>query len=432
MLSIRERALASWTDLPPAARRVLVADLLSTAGSGIVLPFLAIYAGRVRELGPTVGAAAVAAIAVGSLPANLVAGAAADRYGALRVLVAGWVLAAAGDLFLLSSGQAPTVLAAAGLIGLGVGTAYPATSTLLAEVTPPSERSLVFAVQYGLSNIGLSLGIGVSAVIVTHPNLHRFQALYAVDAITFLIAGAVLLQARALPRGATPAPNPSDPSAETASGVDPNPETGTGGYRQVFTDSAFRWLCLVQVLLVVFGYAQFHAALPLYLSRPDGLQPSLIAVVFIANTVFVSLAALPAGRLAHRIPPLRLITSGAACFAASWLLLWQSRDSTWPSVGLAVAAAVVMGLGEVLLAPAVGPLVNQLAPAPLRGRYNALNAVVLSMGTIIGPGLVAALYTGATAGPLFAVLTGGCLIATLLTARPLAPKSLHGMAESSL
>ena len=152
----------------------------------------------------------------------------------------------------------------------------------------------------------------------------------------------------------------------------------------------------------------------------------VFAVVFIANTVFVALTALPAGRIAQRILPFRLITSGAVCFALSWLLLWQSRGASWPSVTLAIGAVVVMGLGEILLAPAVGPLVNQLSPDELRGRYNALNALILSVGTIIGPGLVALLYTGASAGPLFLVLTAGCLAAALLTSRRLAPERVRG------
>jgi MFS family permease len=400
---------------------VLFIDLLSTAGSGIVLPFLAIYAGRVRELGPAVGAAAVAAIAGGSLPANLIAGAAADRYGARRVQVGGWVIAAAGDLFLIRSAHGPSVLAAAVLIGFGVGTAYPATSTLLAEVTPPSQRSLVFSTQYGLSNVGLSIGLGVSAVIVTEPDLHRFQALYTVDAATFLIAGLVLMRV-VLPQPITDRELEPEPGPGATAGS----PSGSGGYRRVARDGAFRWLCLVQILLVVFGYAQFHAALPLYLSRPHGLHPNMIALVYLANTVFVALAAWPAGKLAGRFPPLRLITAGAACFAVSWLLLWQSRDSGWPSVSIAAAATIVMGLGEVLLAPAVGPLVNQLSPPELRGRYNAVNALILSTGTILGPGVVVLLYTGSTAGPLFAVLAGGCLAAASLTTRRLSPKRIAG------
>ena len=60
MPSVRERATASWTGVPVAARWVLLTDLLSTIGSGIVLPFLAIYVGRIRDLGATAGAVALA------------------------------------------------------------------------------------------------------------------------------------------------------------------------------------------------------------------------------------------------------------------------------------------------------------------------------------------------------------------------------------
>ena len=84
-----------------------------------------------------------------------------------------------------------------------------------------------------------------------------------------------------------------------------------------------------------------------------------------------------------------------------------------------MASAIALGLGEVLLAPSVGPLVNELAPAQLRGRYNAVNAVNLSLGTIIGPALVAVLYTGSGAAWLFAALIAGCLGAAALSARKL-------------
>jgi MFS family permease len=179
------------------------------------------------------------------------------------------------------------------------------------------------------------------------------------------------------------------------------------------------------LLLVVFGYAQFHAALPLYLSRPHGLAPSMVAAAVLANTCCVALAALPAGRLASRVPPQRLIGMGAVGFAAAWLILSQSRDGSWTSVGIAVAATITLGLGEVLLAAAIGPLVNALSPAELRGRYNALNALVLSLGTIIGPGLVATIFHGATTDGLFLVLIGGCLTAALLTSARLTPHRIR-------
>jgi MFS family permease len=75
-----------------------------------------------------------------------------------------------------------------------------------------------------------------------------------------------------------------------------------------------------------------------------------------------------------------------------------------------------MGFAECLLAPALGPMVNDLAPTALRGRYNAADAFTLSIGTIIGPALTAALIAGPTT-QLFAVLTLGCCIAAILASQ---------------
>src|SRR5205814_6551078 len=56
-----------------------------------------------------------------------------------------------------------------------------------------------------------------------------------------------------------------------------------------------------------------------------------------------------------------------------------------------VGATLVFGLGEVLQGPTQAPLVADLAPDHLRGRYFALGSMSWSAGSILGP---------AIAGPL--------------------------------
>jgi len=53
-------------------------------------------------------------------------------------------------------------------------------------------------------------------------------------------------------------------------------------------------------------------------------------------------------------------------------------------------AAVLIGVGELFLAGALPALVNALAPALLRGRYNAALTVVLTSGMWISPLLTTA------------------------------------------
>src|SRR5881394_540402 len=50
-----------------------------------------------------------------------------------------------------------------------------------------------------------------------------------------------------------------------------------------------------------------------------------------------------------------------------------------------ITATMVFGLGETLQGPTQAPLVADLAPERLRGRYFALGAMSWSAGSIIGP-----------------------------------------------
>jgi MFS family permease len=179
----------------------------------------------------------------------------------------------------------------------------------------------------------------------------------------------------------------------------------------------FRRLCAINGLLVVFGYSQYHAALPLFLSRPGGLRASGIAVVFAVNTITVMFAAIPMAAATRRCSRPSLILAGALCFAASWALLATTLDMARGPGPLLVAAfaASVMGIGETLLAASFGPLVNELAPDNLRGHYNAADAFVLSVGTIGGPLLAGVVIAGPGVAVLLAVLTAGCLLAATTT-----------------
>jgi MFS family permease len=110
-----------------------------------------------------------------------------------------------------------------------------------------------------------------------------------------------------------------------------------------------------------------------------------------------------------------LIVAGCLAFSLCWVLLLASRGSTLGDVALAMTAAAAMGAGEVLLAASVPPLLNDLAPPDLIGRYNAVDALILSVGSIVGPVLTAALYFKPGASALLTVLAAGCAVAALVS-----------------
>ena len=75
--------------LPRPAWVVLGGDFVSAIGSGLTLPFLFIYAHRVRDLSYGTAGLVVATIALASLVGNPLGGAVADRWTPRRALMAG-------------------------------------------------------------------------------------------------------------------------------------------------------------------------------------------------------------------------------------------------------------------------------------------------------------------------------------------------------
>ena len=64
-----------------------------------------------------------------------------------------------------------------------------------------------------------------------------------------------------------------------------------------------------------------------------------------------------------------------------------------------VSSFVVVGFGEMTWSPSVPGMVNDLAPAPVRGRYNAANSVAEAVGRLAGPIMAGFMLEARLAGP---------------------------------
>ena len=82
------------------------------------------------------------------------------------------------------------------------------------------------------------------------------------------------------------------------------------------------------------------------------------------------------------------------------------------------AAMALFGLGETALAPALAPLVNDLATDELRGRYNGASALACTTGFMLGPALAGLALGAGLAHALLVALAVVCLFAALGRASP--------------
>jgi len=337
-------------------------------------------------------------VALASFVGNPLGGWLSDPVGPRIALLVSLVTSAIGVALFGWAHTAPIAFAAAALLGLGNAIAWPAFDALLADLVGPGRRSSAFSVRHATLNAGMAVGALVGGLVVDTSRPGTFQAIYVIDALTFLLFVPMLL--------AIPAHRGK--KAHAAGGAKPR-------YRTVFRDREFMSVVGLSALIVAISFAQYHAAFPAWATGDHGIPATALGMCFAANAVTVILFQLPMLRalIGHR----RTTAVSLACvaWAASWLLAltfgfagggWMAR------VGF-ILTMVVFGIGETALSPTLPAIVNDLAPDDLRGRYNGVSALGWTTGFFVGPA-VAGFALDANAGPaLLIALAVACLLAGL-------------------
>lgn len=384
----RIRALVP--DLTRDAWIILGGDLLSAVGTGLTLPFLVVYLHEVRGIGLGLAGLALSLFAAAGLAATPLGGWLTDRVGARRALLAGLVLTAGASVWFAFVHRPWEALTSAFLFGFGGFTVLPAQDSLLATVVAPAQRSDVFAVRYTTLNVGMGIGMVTSSLIVDLSSPRSFQLIYFLDAATFLGFAAILARLSGVGRR-----------------VAEEQEEG-GGYRQVVGDRLFLRVWVIMALLTTFGYAQYQATFPVY-ATGHGLSAGQLGVVFGANMLAVVMLQLVVLRLMQGRRRTRGIVAVCTCFAAAWAVSLGagSLGGGLAAVVVFAAAMIVLALGETFVSPTVQPLVNDLAPDHLRGRYNGAFSLSWTAGYMVGPAIAGfALGAGHATALILAFVAG--------------------------
>ena len=93
-------------------------------------------------------------------------------------------------------------------------------------------------------------------MLVSFASPASFARIYLLDAASFLVFALIVARICDVP----------------AAGAGPGGDSGPGGYRQVFADRLFRRLWLIVLLMITGGYAQYHAAFPVFATAAGGLS----------------------------------------------------------------------------------------------------------------------------------------------------------------
>ena len=159
----REQGPGPW--LRAVAVSAYGPTLLGSTGAGAVSPIIAISA---RELGASVGVAAllVAAVGVGQLLGDLPSGALAARIGERRALLVAALVEAVGMLVAALAGSLPMLFAGVLVIGLAGSLFGLARQAYLTEAVPVAMRARALSTLGGVHRIGYFIGPFIGAVVV--------------------------------------------------------------------------------------------------------------------------------------------------------------------------------------------------------------------------------------------------------------------------
>lgn len=366
-------------DLPQQVWILAAGQLLLFIGQGVTLVYAAIY--FVDQLGfsPAQVGLAQGSMGLTGVLGRVWAGSAVDsRLGRRGTLLLATAFAALGSL--VFAGAQTLVLLVAGnlLLGLSSSLYWPATLTMITDLTAPEQRTDAMAVTRLADNLGLGLGALLAGQYIAMSG--RYPLLFVGKAIAYGIFGVIIWNAIAETRPSRSQPPPI-----------------LQAWGKALQDRHLTTF-LVGNLFFTIGIAQVSSTLPLYLTRVPAVPLSTQAVsyVFAWHALLKIGLQLPVAKLLRRVAYPTAMLSALALWGSGTLFIWLMGvlpaipagpwGETLPLMwGLTAIAFAVVAVAEITYGPASTAFVAALAPTAQRGVYFALESQSWSVGFLLGP-----------------------------------------------
>jgi MFS family permease len=178
-------------------------------------------------------------------------------------------------------------------------------------------------------------------------------------------------------------------------------------------------ICLLAGLIFFTCYGQFESGVAAYATDVVGTPPSVLGLALGVNT----LAIVALQMIVVRFTARRRRSTAIAATGVVWLGAWAAAAVAGLVSGGMVATAAMLsvymlfGVGEALLAPTLGPIIADLAPAHLLGSYNAAFALVKQVAIAMGPAAGVLLVGAGLPAEYIAVMAGCTVLIVVLAVR---------------
>jgi MFS family permease len=374
----------------PATFWVLFWGTLVNRAGSFVLVYLTVYLTQVRGY-PVRTAGLVAALyGAGSLLSGLLGGHLADHIGRRATMVGALTFGGLGMIGLGFARDLNVIAPMVFLVAL-MGEAYrPAMQAAIADLVPPHDRVRAFGLVYWVVNIGFSIGALVGGMLASA----SFLLLFLFDGLTSLVFAILIV--RAVPE-TRPVIAPHEPV---------RPRRGlVHDFLVPYRDGPFGlFILLCALILTVFW--QHVSTMPIDMAARGVSRAWLGAVLAINGITIVILQPLVAPLL-QRSNRSRVLAAGALLVGLGFGLNLLAQGPALFGLGV-----FIWTLGEICMLPIGNAVVADLAPADMRGRYQAAYGLSFGLAGTLAP----LLGTFVLERLGTAWLWGGCLAIGLVVA----------------
>jgi MFS family permease len=313
---------------------------------------------------------------------NLGAGVFAQRLGRRRLLIVGWGMALPVPLMIALAPSWAWIVAANALLGVNQGLAWSMTVVMKIDLVGPRRRGLALGLNEAAGYGGVAVAAALSGWLAT-----EFAAR------DVLAAGGAIIALTALAISVLFVRDTAGHMALEQSRSDPEATEAAPALREAFPEASYRdpvlRSCSQAGLVNNLNDALAWGLVPLFLAA-EGASVTQIGLVAGLYPAVWGIGQILTGHWSDSVGRKPLIVSGMLVQAGALAVLAGSNGA----VGVAAAAAVLLGAGIALVYPtliaAISDAVSPVARAPTVGVYRFWRA----MGYVAG-GLIAGLAADA-------------------------------------
>ncbi len=372
---------------------VYLPTMLLAFGQGMLVPTLPLYAGTFVDSFSLISLVVTAA-GIGTLVADVPAGAMLARIGRKRAMVIGTMGIAVATAAMGLASQFPELIVYRLIFGVGTALWNISRMAYLTDVTTLAERGRALSAFGGVSRIGTFVGPAVGGVVAAQWGLE----------MPFFIAAAIALAAaiiaiRTVEEGESRAPAggrhlPWSTLARTARSH--SRELITAGSAQIF----------VQMIR-----AGRQLIVPLYGANVLGLDVAQVGAIVSISAAIDMLLFIPAGVVMDRMGRKWATVPSFAVMAVGMALIPLTADFTT----LALATGLI-GLGNGMSSGTMMTLGADLAPRDAIGEFMGVWRLVGDAGSTGGPFIVGAIADAVGLGVAALALAGVGVVASVTLA----------------